>query len=169
MGRVKLVNAFTVNDLAGILGGAAAGGEGRGGRSEDNPLPSGLRVFSVPVLILKYFPCQLNIALRAARAGIVHQNRLSMTGSLRKTNAPRDDCSQDVVLKEISQVIGHRPGEIGAFIVHCEKNAFDLKGMRESLPDLVNCVHELRDAFEGEKLALDGDEHRISRYQGVQR
>ena len=164
MGTTRLVNAFSVNDLEGILGGTAAGGEGRGGRREDNPLPSGLRVFSVPVLILKYFPCQLNIALRAARAWIVHQNRLSMTRSLRKTDTPRDDCSQDVVLKEVSQIVGHRPCEIGAFIVHCEENTFNLKGMREPLPHLVDGVHELRDALEGEKLALDGDEHRIGRH-----
>src|ERR1700733_6299162 len=67
MGRVKLVNVLVVNDLDGASGGAA-GAEGRGGRREDNPLPSGLRVFSVPVLILKYFPCQLYVALGAPRA-----------------------------------------------------------------------------------------------------
>src|ERR1700733_1673020 len=107
MGRVRLVNVLLVNDLDGTIGGAT-GVEGRGGRREDNPLPSGLRVFSVPVLILKYFPCQLYVALGAPRAGIVHQNRFSMTGSFRKTDAPRNDCGQNVVLKEISQMVGHR-------------------------------------------------------------
>src|ERR1700683_2937295 len=94
IGRAEAVKAFTVNGLGGTLGGAdAAGNEGRGGRREDNPLPSGLRVFSFPVFILKYFPCQLNIALRAPRTGIVHQNRFSMTGGFRKTDTPRDDRS----------------------------------------------------------------------------
>ena len=102
MGRVKLVNVLVVNDLGGILGGTPAGVGGRGGSSEDNPLPSGLCVFSVPVLILKYFPCQLKITLCTPRAGIVHQDRFPMTGSFRESNAPGDDCCQDVALEEVS-------------------------------------------------------------------
>jgi hypothetical protein len=74
-----------------LEGTLVVGGGGRGGRRLERPLPSGLCVFSFPVLILKYFPCQLNVAFRAPRTGIVHKNRLPMAGSLRKTDTSRND------------------------------------------------------------------------------
>src|SRR5277367_3090844 len=64
MGRVRPFSA-----LEAVCAGGTGGADGLFGRSVDRPLPSGLCVFSVPVLILKYFPCQLNITLRARERG----------------------------------------------------------------------------------------------------
>src|ERR1700722_1484110 len=95
-----------VNDFGGTLAGAT-GAAVLGGRRAARPLPSGLCVLSLPVLILKYLSCQFKVTLCAPGAGVVHQNWLSVTRSLRQTDTPRDDRGQNVVLKEVPQIVGH--------------------------------------------------------------
>src|SRR5215469_7392912 len=133
----------------------------RGARRAESPLPSGLRNLSAAVFILDDFLGQLDIALRSARARIIHQNRLSVTRSFREPDAPWYDRRKYFLLKEIPQVLRYGPRQVGAVIVHCQQNAFDGKRMRKALPHLVDGVHQLGDALQREKLALDRDKHGI--------
>src|SRR5215831_17230824 len=41
--------------------------------------------------------------------------------------------------------------------------------MMKALANSLDGVHQLRDSFEGEELALDGDEHGVGGEQGVER
>src|SRR5271170_1334357 len=70
-GTNRPVNDLSVNDLGAMLVGATDA-FALGGRRAARPLPSGLCVLSLPVLILKYLSCQFKIALRAPRAGVIH-------------------------------------------------------------------------------------------------
>ena len=60
------------------------------GRRAESPLPSALRCLSVPVFILKDLLGELDIAFRAARPGVIHQNGLSVAGRFRQADASRD-------------------------------------------------------------------------------
>ncbi len=64
------------------------------------PLPSALRGLSVALLILQDLLGEFDIALRAARAGVIHQDRLPVAGRFRQADAARDDSCQDLILKK---------------------------------------------------------------------
>jgi len=60
--------------------------------------------------------------------------------------------------KKLPQVVGDLAGEVGAVIVHGEQDAFDGQRGVEGIADMIDGIHEFGDAFEGEELALDGDQ-----------
>src|ERR1700722_12118183 len=125
------------------------------GRRAERPLPSTLRCLSL--LILHNLLCKLDIAFCASRARVVHEYRLAVAGCLRQANAPRNYGGQDLVVKEIPEVVRNLSRQIRSLIVHCEQNSLYFEGMRECFADLVDGVHELGDSFQSEELALDRD------------
>src|SRR6185295_96670 len=91
------------------LAGAAAAAVGaagwlRPGRRADRPLPSALRCLSLALLICKNLLGQSDIAFCTAGPGIVHQNGLAITRSLREANAAWYYGRKDLIVEEFSQI-----------------------------------------------------------------
>ena len=111
---------------------------------------------------------EFDVAFRPFGAGVIGQDGFAETGRFGQADAAGDDGPEDLVLEEFPQVGGHLAGEVGPVIVHGEENAFDGEGVLEGLANAVDGVHEFGDAFQGEELALDGDEDGIGGDQGVE-
>ena len=111
---------------------------------------------------------ELDVAFRAAGAGVVDEDGFAETGRFGQADAARDDGPEDLVAEELAEVGGHLAGEVGAVVVHGEEDAFDRAGDVEGVADPVDGIHEFGDALEGEELALDGNEDGIGGDQGVE-
>jgi hypothetical protein len=68
---------------------------------------------------------------------------------------------KDIFSEEFTEVGFDLASEVRSVIVHGEEDALELKWLFEGLPDTFDGVHELRNSFKREKLALDGDEDGI--------
>jgi hypothetical protein len=101
---------------------------------------------------------QLDVALGAPRADVIEEDGLAVAGSLGEADASRDYGAEDLFGKKLPQVVGDLAGEVGAVIVHGEQDAFDGQRGVEGIADMIDGIHEFGDAFEGEELALDGDQ-----------
>jgi len=86
-----------------------------------------------------------------------------------KADTARNNGAEDFFLEEFAKICGNLSRQIGALVVHREQNAFDLKRMAKGIPNAVDGVHQPGNAFEGKELALNWDQHRISRHEGVKR
>src|ERR1035441_3805258 len=142
----------------------------RVGRSAPIPLPSALRGCSDLLMVEDLFG-EFDVAFRPLGPGVVGQDGFAETGRFGQAYAARDDGPEDLVFEELAQVGGHLARKVGPVVVHGQEDAFDGERMLEAFADPVDGVHELRDAFQGEELALDGDEDRIGgeeRIEGVQ-
>jgi hypothetical protein len=93
---------------------------------------------------------------------------LAKAGSLGEANAPWDDGAEDLVAEELPEILSYLAREIGTVVVHGEENAFDTEGTFKCLPDAVDGVHELGNALQGKKFALNRDKHGIGGNQGIE-
>src|SRR5689334_12573303 len=116
----------------------------------------------------KNFLCKLDIGFGAARAGVVGQDRFSEAGRLSEADASRNNGSKDFFFEELAEVGLDLAGQVGAVVVHRQEDAFDSQAGIEGLFEAVDCIDELRDAFEGKELALDGDKDGVGGDQGVE-
>ena len=121
------------------------------------------------MLIRKNLLRESDIALGAFGADVVQKNRFAVAGSFGQPDASRDYGFEDLVAKELLEVIGYLAGQVGPVIVHREKHAFHPKRVAEAIPDAIHRVEQLRDAFQRKELALDRDEDGIGRNERVQR
>lgn len=92
-----------------------------------------------------------------------------MTWGLGEADVSRDDGLQDVVAEKLPKIGGHLAGEVRAFVIHGEQDAFDADRMAEGVPNAINGVHELGDAFEGEEFALNRDKNAVGGEESVER
>src|SRR5262249_12010660 len=105
--------------------------------------------------------CQLDVGLRSLGAGVISKDGLAETGRFGKTDAAGYHSSKDLVLEEFPQVRGYLAGKVRTVIVHGEQDAFDGEGVLEGVANSIDCVHQLGYAFQGEELALNGNEYGI--------
>src|ERR1700685_1259362 len=92
-------------------GGSAQGGAvGRVGSSALSPLPSALRGLSTFLFILQNLLGEADIALRAARADVIGQDCLPMTGSFSEANTARNNGLEDLFAEEVSEIVGYLAG-----------------------------------------------------------
>src|SRR5581483_1411180 len=136
--------------------------------SAERPLPSTLRCLSGVFMRRQDLLCKLNITFGATRTDIVRENRLPETRSLCKANAAWNNRLKHLVLEELPQILRDLFCQVHALVVHGQKDAFDLQRMVERRTDAVDGIEELRNSFQREKLALDGDEDGIGRDQSVE-
>src|ERR1039457_2361622 len=132
----------------------------RVGSNAPIPLPSARRGWSDLLMVENLFG-EFDIAFRPLGSGVVGQDGFSETGCFGQAYAARDDGPEGLVLEELAQVGGYLAGEVGPVVIHGEEDAFDGEGVLEAFANPVDGVHEFRDAFQGEELALDGDQYRI--------
>jgi hypothetical protein len=110
---------------------------------------------------------EFDVAFGAARPQVIGKNGLAKAGGLCEPDAARDDRLKNLVGKEALQVGGYLPGEVRSIIVHSEEHAFELEGGLEGVANPVDGVKELGDPFQGEELALDGNQHGVGGGEGV--
>src|SRR5579862_461613 len=89
------------------------------GIKADKPLPNTLRL-SGCLLTRQNLLCKLDITFSTARAHIVRQDRFAETGGLGETDASRDDGSEDLILKELAEILCDLAREVGAVVKHGE-------------------------------------------------
>src|SRR5436305_6815158 len=91
--------------------GAGGGAWVRAERSAFSPLPSTLRGFSVLFMVENLF-CELDIALRAFRAWIIGENRLTETGRLGQANTAGDYGFEDLLSEKLFKVGCNLPRQV---------------------------------------------------------
>ena len=75
---------------------------------------------------------------------------------------------KNISTEKVPQVGLDLASEIGSVVVHGQEDALDLKWLIEGAFDTIDGIHELGNAFQSEKLALDGNEDAIGGDQSVQ-
>src|SRR5687767_1793141 len=143
----------------GLFGDSECTSTGRVGISEERPLPKAFRGCSGMLVFLQNFLCQFDITFGTTGSHVVEQDRLTVAWGFREPHASRNSSTKDLVFKECSQVVGYHSGQVRSIIKHGQQNAFNLERVVECISDSVNRIHELRDALQGEKLALDRNEY----------
>jgi hypothetical protein len=111
---------------------------------------------------------EISVALGSARAIIIEDDRLPMTWSFGQANVSRDDRLEDLRAQEIAQIGHDLVREIGAFVVHGEEEAFDLKPRVELSSNSDECIPEFGDTFQGVIFALDRHKDGVGGRQGVE-
>jgi hypothetical protein len=114
------------------------------------------------------FFCELNVAFRSAGANVIGDDGFAVARCLGETDAARNDGLKDLAPEELAQICGNLAGEVHALVVHRKEDAFDAEGGVEGFSDALHGVEKLRNAFEGEELALDWDKEAIGGHQGIE-
>jgi hypothetical protein len=157
-------------------GGGSDGGGGGGGGCEASgrvgsrapmPLPSALRELSILFMIQNFF-CQLDIALGAAGSGIVCQDGFAETRGFREPDTAGNDRFEDLLAKETGEIGSDLPGQVRAVIVHRQQDAFNFERVVERSSNALNGIHQLRNAFQRKKLALDRHDDGVGSEKGVE-
>src|SRR6202171_3938901 len=78
---------------------------GRAGSSAERPLPNALRGLSGALFMSQDLLCKLYVALGAAGAKVVGEDRFAETGGLREPDAARDYGLKYVLIEELAKVI----------------------------------------------------------------
>ena len=130
------------------------------------PLPSALRVSGL--LMVEDLFCELDVALRAFRAWIIGENRLTETGRFGQANTAGDYGFEDLLSEKLFKVGCNLPRQVCSVVEHGQDNSLNFEGVPETVPDPVDGVHELRDTLEGKKLALNRHDNRIGRDESIE-
>src|SRR3989344_5847336 len=152
--------AATGGTGASTAAGSAADGKSRS--SALSPLPSALRVMGDDLL------GEFEITLAAARLRVVEQDGLAVTRRFGQAHVSGNDAREDLGAEEVAQVGQNLAGKVGALVVHGEQDPFDGELRIERAPDAHQGVEQLAHPFQGQVLALDGNQDRIGRAQGVE-
>lgn len=149
------------------LGAGFAAAVARGVRSAPRPRPRAFFLGDCSVMI-ENLVSQLDVAFSALGPDVVGDDGFAVAWRLSQADVSRDHGIEDIRFKELAEFSRYLFGEIGAVVVHRQEDTLDRQGVLVGLADSCDGIHELRDAFEGEELALDGDEYAICGEKGVE-
>src|SRR6266849_4739694 len=96
---------------------------------------------------------ELDVAFRALGPRIVGQDGLSKAGRFGQPGASRNDRLEHLFLEKLPQIARDLASQVGAIVEHREQDPAYVQRMAEGVPNPVDRVHQLRYAFQGEKLA----------------
>ena len=111
---------------------------------------------------------ELDVAFGSAGAGVVGQDRLAETGGLGQADAAGNDGLKIWSLKNSLRSAATWRVRLVRSSNMVRRMPSTRRGCWNPVADAVDGVHEFGDAFEGEELALDGDEDGIGGDQGVE-
>src|ERR1700690_1157361 len=145
---------------SGAVGFAGAAGTcGSGSRmSAPSPRPNAF------LGIRNYLLGELGVPFCAPAMYIIENNRLTKTWRFRQANIPWDYALENLGPKKTAQIRRHLPGEGRPLIVHCQQDAFDLQLWIQRPPNPHQRIQQLGHSLQRQVFALDGDQHRVSRY-----
>ena len=81
----------------------------------------------------------------------------------------RNDRLVNLIAKHVADLVDDLSREVCSLVVHRHQQPFDFEIGIQGAPDTIDRVHQISDSLEGQVLALDGDQHRVGRGQGVDR
>src|SRR5262249_31680338 len=119
--------------------------------------------------ISQYLLRKLDIRLGAAGSHIVQQYWLPETWCFRQSHAAGYHRLEHLVTEELLEIVRYLPRQVGSIVIHGQQHSLNPQPTLERVPNPVHCVDKLRNPFQGEKLALDRYQHRVCRYQRIQR
>ena len=96
-------------------------------------------------------------------------NRLTVAGSLRKTDATRNRFLKELVRIVFLQFAHHACRQIESSVVHGEQDSRDAEGRIVVLAHLFDRPCELRKPLKGKILALHGNDQSIRRHKSIDR
>src|SRR5215472_15383693 len=151
--------------------GCGCGGAGAGSgflpsssrMSAPSPRPSAFLAISDHLL------GQMRVALCPPAVWVVKNNGFAEARRFRKANVTRNDALEYLRAEKGAQIVGNLARERSPVVVHGEENALDREVGIQRAPDAHEGIQQLRHAFQGQVFALDRDENRTGRYQGIQR
>ena len=111
---------------------------------------------------------EFDIAFGPAGAGVIGQDRFAETGRFGQADAARDDGAEDLVRKNSRRSAATWRVRLVRSSYMVSRMPSICEGVVEGFADPVDGIHELGDAFQGEELALDGDEDGIGGDEGVE-
>src|SRR5208282_2144520 len=115
-----------------------------------------------------HLPGELYVARRSSTVYVIEYNRLTMTRCFCKAHVARNYGLENLLAEEASQVGADLFGECGALIVHCQQDSLDCEIGVERSANPHEGVEEFGNPLEGQILALDRNQNRITRGQRVQ-
>ena len=101
----------------------------------------------------------IQVAHRAARAGVVVEDRHAVARRLGHLHAARDDGPQHLVAEVRADIVGDLIGQLGAPVVHRQDDGGDVQLRVQVRLDHLDVAQQLAHALEGVVLALDRDQH----------
>ena len=111
---------------------------------------------------------QVQVRPRAGAIDVIDQHRAAMAGGFRHPHVAGNDGGVNLVAEMAAHVGGDHFGQVVAAVEHGQHDALDFKGRVKGLPDPFYGLDQIANAFQGEKFALQGHQHRIGGNQGVQ-
>src|SRR5579863_6889302 len=142
--------------------GASATGASGSRMSAPSPRPSAFLGIS------DYLLGELGVAFRPFAMNIVKDDWFPKAGCLGQANITRNYALEDLRTEKTAQVGGNLAGECCSFVVHRQQDAFDFKAWIERPANPHQSIQQFGYTFKRKIFALDGNQHRIGRNQGIQ-
>jgi hypothetical protein len=111
---------------------------------------------------------QGQVSNRATGIFVIRQRGHAVARRFGQADVTRDHCVVKLVAKVFLELRRHVVHQAQARVIHGPQQAFDLQVRVEQLSDTLDVIHKVAQAFEGEVLALHGDNHPIGSHQCVQ-
>ncbi len=92
-----------------------------------------------------------------------------MAGGLAEPDVAWDHRFVDLAGEHFADLFDHLLGEVRPLVVHRHDDPIDGQAGVQPLPHERDRLHQLRNPFQGQVLALHGDEHGVGRGQRVER
>src|SRR5262245_59792378 len=138
---------------------------GGSGIRELRPRPS---AFRFPFMV-DDFPREVEIALGTFTANVVEHDRLAEARRFSEPDVAGNDGLENLISEMGTDFLNHLAGQIGAIVIHRQKDSFDVQPGVQGRADPLERPHQLRDPLEGHVLTLDRDDDCMSGHQRVQR
>src|ERR1700722_13332593 len=118
---------------------------------------------------LQYLLGQLTVRAGTVARRVEQGDGFSRNGSVREAHRPANDGVEDLVTKSRDDAGQHLPGVQGSRVVHGGEQPVDGQLGAQPAGDLVDGLHQQRDAAQREVLALERDEHAVRAGKRVHR
>src|SRR5581483_1074813 len=125
------------------------------------PLPNAFRCAMNDLL------CESDVAFGSLGFDVVKQNRPPMAWGFTQTDIAGNDGFEELFSEETLQVFHDLPRQICAVIEHGQNHSFDFQIRVTLAPDLLDSLHQFRNALEREVLALNRNQNTVRGNQSV--
>src|SRR5258705_6760651 len=113
------------------------------------------------------FLCEIKVGFRSLAADVVEHDRFAEARSFAELDVSGHDRFEDLFPEMFLDVLHDLAREVGSIVVHGQEDPFHHEARIQGSTDSFQGIDELRDPFESQILALDRDQNRLGRDEGV--
>src|SRR5579883_263069 len=111
--------------------------------------------------------CESDVAFGSLGFDVIEQNRPAMARGLTQTDVTGNDRFEELLSEESLQVVHDLPRQIRAVIEHGQNHSFDFEIRMTLAPDLLDGLHQFRNALESEVLTLNRNQNTVRGNQRI--